>query len=117
MQTVVSGFAVLMLFAMFPNSPSENAMKSAVVKKVTPVLFAQELEPCVKFWTERLGFHKMVEVPEGNKLGFVILEKNGVELMYQSFASAEKDSAAIRDASRDGHTFLYIEVEDWNATL
>ena len=69
-------------------------MKPVEVKKITPILFAEELEPCIKFWTEELGFQKTVEVPEGNKIGFVILEKNGLELMYQSFASVEKDNAA-----------------------
>jgi hypothetical protein len=31
-------------------------MKAAEVKKITPILFAEELEPCIKFWTERMGF-------------------------------------------------------------
>ena len=33
------------------------------VKKITPVLFAEEIEPCLKFWVERLGFEKTIEVP------------------------------------------------------
>ena len=45
------------------------------VKKITPVLFVEEVEPCVKFWMDRLGFEKTVELPEGNKLGFAILQK------------------------------------------
>ncbi len=26
------------------------------VKKITPVLLVDEVEPCVRFWKERLGF-------------------------------------------------------------
>lgn len=70
-------------------------MKPAEVKKITPLLFAKEIEPCIQFWTERIGFQKTIEVPEGDKIGFVLLEKNGLELMYQSFASVDKDNAAI----------------------
>ncbi len=92
-------------------------MKPAEVKKITPILFAQELEPCIKFWTERMGFQKTVEVPEGNKIGFVILEKSGLELMYQNFASVEKDDPVTAAAARKGPTFLYIEVEDLDAAL
>jgi len=93
-------------------------MKTAEeVKKITPILFAQELEPCIQFWTESLGFQKTVEVPEGDKIVFVILEKNGLELMYQSFASAEKDNAATGAAARKGPSFLYIEVADLDAAL
>ena len=40
-------------------------MKTPMVKKITPVLFVEEVEPCVKFWVERLGFTKTIEVPEG----------------------------------------------------
>jgi uncharacterized glyoxalase superfamily protein PhnB len=92
-------------------------MKPAEVKKITSILFAQELEPCIQFWTDRLGFQKTVEVPEGDKIAFAILEKNGVELMYQSFASAEKDNASIGAEARKGPSFLYIEVADINAAL
>jgi uncharacterized glyoxalase superfamily protein PhnB len=92
-------------------------MKPADVKKITTILFAQELEPCIQFWSGRLGFQKTVEVPEGNKIGFVILEKNGLELMYQSFASVDKDNAATGEAARKGPTFLYLEVTDLDTAL
>jgi uncharacterized glyoxalase superfamily protein PhnB len=85
------------------------------VKKITPILFAEELEPCIQFWTERMGFQKTIEVPEGDKVGFALVEKNGVELMYQSFSSAEKDNAATGAAARKGPSFLYIEVADIDA--
>jgi uncharacterized glyoxalase superfamily protein PhnB len=98
-------------------STSENNMKPTAVKKITPILFVQELEPCIHFWTEQLGFQKTIEVPEGNKIGFAIVEKNGLELMYQSFASAEKDNAATGAAVRKGPSFLYIEVADLDAAL
>lgn len=92
-------------------------MKAAEVKKITSILFAEEIEPCIQFWTERLGFQKTVEVPEGEKIGFAMLEKNGIELMYQSFASVEKENAATAAAVRKGPSFLYIEVGDLNAAL
>jgi uncharacterized glyoxalase superfamily protein PhnB len=85
--------------------------------KITSILFAEELEPCIKFWTERMGFRTTVEVPEGNKIGFAIVERNGVELMYQSFASAAKEDAATGEAVRKGPSFLYIEVSELDAAL
>jgi len=83
-----------------------------MVKKLTPVLFVPEIEPCAKFWTEQLGFQKTAEVPDGNKLAFVILVKGNVELMYQSYASADKDAPAMAAIARKGPTFLYVEVEN-----
>jgi uncharacterized glyoxalase superfamily protein PhnB len=92
-------------------------MKAADVKKITPILFAEQLEPCIHFWTECLGFQKIVEVPEGDNIGFAILEKNGVELMYQSFASAAKDNETTSKAVHKEPSFLYIEVADVNAAM
>src|SRR3954465_8586229 len=92
-------------------------MKPAEVKKITPILFAEELEPCIRFWTEQIGFQKTIEVPEGNKIAFVLLEKNGLELMYQSFASVDKDNATIGAAVRKGPSTLYIEVASLDAVL
>lgn len=82
------------------------------VTRITPVLFAANIEPCVKFWTERLGFQKTAEVPEGNTIGFAMLEKDGIEVMYQSYASADKDNASTGPLVRKGPSFLYVEVSD-----
>jgi uncharacterized glyoxalase superfamily protein PhnB len=88
------------------------------VKKITPVLFAAEIEACLKFWVERFGFEKTVEVPESDKLGFAIVQEGDVELMYQSYASADKDApAATAPAVRKGPAFLYVEVEDLDETI
>jgi uncharacterized glyoxalase superfamily protein PhnB len=87
------------------------------VKKITPVLFAEEIEPCVKFWVDHLGFQKTVEVPDGSKLAFAMLQKGSLELMYQSYASAEKDVAAMSNWIRKGPTFLYVEVDRLDDTI
>jgi len=85
------------------------------VKKITAVLMAEEVEPCAKFWAERLGFEKTAEVPDGEsgKLAFAMLQKGGAEIMYQSYASVERDDPhAGLLARKGGPTFLYIEVDD-----
>lgn len=86
-----------------------------MIKKLTPVLFVEKIEPVLPFWTQHLGFIKTVEVPEGDHLGFVILQQGSVEVMYQTYASVEKDMAAILPDVRKGPTFLFIEVENLNA--
>jgi uncharacterized glyoxalase superfamily protein PhnB len=82
------------------------------VKKLTPILFVKEIEPVLPFWIDRLGFSKTVEVPQGDKLGFVILQKGSVELMYQTYASVDHDMPAIAADIRKGPSFLYVEVGD-----
>lgn len=85
---------------------------SQTVKKVTPILFVPEIEPVLPFWVEQLGFTKTVEVPDGERLAFVIMEKDGIEVMYQTYASVEKDVPAMAGQVRGAKAFLYVEVAD-----
>ena len=62
-----------------------------MIQKATPLLRVERVEPSLTFWVERLGFQKVVEVMEGNSLGFVILSKGHVEIMLQSRTSLAKD--------------------------
>ena len=88
------------------------------VKRMTPVLLVQEIEPLIPFWVDRLGFAKTVEVPDGNKLGFVIFQKGSVEVMYQTYASVENDAPRAMSAeARKGPTYLYLEVDHLDAVL
>jgi uncharacterized glyoxalase superfamily protein PhnB len=107
---------LLLLLPLFAGSAAgqekREEKKAMTVKKITAVLFVEEVEPSVKFWVERLGFEKTMEVPEGNKIGFAMLQKGNVELMYQSYASADKDVSSMSQIVRKGPTFLYVEVEN-----
>ncbi|HEX7958282.1 MAG TPA: VOC family protein [Terriglobales bacterium] len=104
-------FASVMLLSSVALSQSKSGeMKAVNVKRITPVLYAKEIEPCLEFWIQRLGFQKTVEVPDGDRLAFAIVQKGDVELMYQSIASAEKDAPAIAKDISGQRTFLYVEV-------
>lgn len=113
MRTATFTLLMLTLLASAPSGQlkAEEKEKTMTVTKITPILFAAEIEPCLKFWTDRLGFEKTLDVPDGDKLGFAILQKGGVELMYQSYASAEKDISATSRDVRKGPSFLYVEVK------
>ena len=87
-------------------------MAFAEIRKLSPVIVVDEIEPCLHFWIERLGFTKTVEVPEGDKLGFVILAKDGVEIMYQSRASVANDIPILAKRFADPSTAFFIEVAD-----
>src|SRR5258706_305842 len=43
--------------------------RKTMVNKSTPILHVKSVEPSLKFWTERFGFRKTIEVPEGEKCG------------------------------------------------
>ena len=86
--------------------------------KVTANLFVEAVEPSLEFWVTRMGFTKTVEVPEGDKLGFVILVSNDAELMLQSYASIAKDEPKFLPGPGEKATSaLFIEVDDFDEIL
>lgn len=87
-----------------------EAVRPVKLKKMSPVLVVDAIEPSLELWVDRLGFQKTVEVPEGDRLGFVTLARDGIEVMLQSRASVEKDVPDVLD--RIGGTALFIEVDD-----
>ena len=82
------------------------------MKTVTPVMFVHEIEPCIRFWKDRFGFEVTAEVPEGTKAGFVILVKDNVQLMYQSWESVRKDVPSLATEKAPGDVSLYFTVDD-----
>ena len=89
-----------------------------LLRKSTPVLVVDRIEPVLPFW-KKLGLAAVTEVPDEDakdgRLAFVILAGEGVELMYQTLPSVMGDtvkSASVKDAFRTSpqQTTLYIEV-------
>lgn len=85
------------------------------MKKLSPVLFADDLDACVGFW-KRLGFEKTVEVPgDDGKPGFAIVARGKVEVMYQTPASVRKDMPGL--GLEGTRALLYVEVDDLDAVI
>lgn len=85
------------------------------LKRITPILLVDEIEPCLAFW-DALGFDQTSDVTHDGRLGFVILEKSGLEIMYQTRVRVAADMPALADAPGAG-TFLFLEVMDLDATI
>src|SRR5580765_8417273 len=86
-------------------------MTAPTLKSLTPVLIVDEVESCVAFWTEKLGFTKTTDVPgDDGKMVFAILQKDGIEIMYQTKASVAADSPAQKGELTGHTTGLFITV-------
>jgi len=97
-----------------PTSASHSRAQQVepAMKKLTPILVVDAIEPCLAFWTERLGFAATAEVPEGDHLGFVILQRDGVEVMYQTRSGIAADAPTVAAAGAGSKSLLFIEVAD-----
>jgi uncharacterized glyoxalase superfamily protein PhnB len=83
------------------------------LKQLTPVLIVDVVEPCLKFWVDRLGFSVTNEVPgPDGKLIFASVQLGPVEIMYQTRASVvEEQPGTAKDLM--GHSVaLFITVDD-----
>lgn len=84
-----------------------------LLQRLTPVLIVDAIDPVLDFWIDRLGFSKTIEVPHEGHLGFVALERDGIQIMYQTRASVAADVPPLASAARG--SFLYIVVDDLDA--
>lgn len=80
------------------------------MNKLSPNLIVESIEDCLPFWSQRLGFEKILDVPHEGRLGFVILKRGGVEVMLQTRASLGSDVPPIAEGPH--RSVLYVEVED-----
>lgn len=80
--------------------------------KLTPILFVESIEKSLPFWVDRVGFQKTVEIPEGDHLGFVILVKDGAEVMLQTWEGVKKDNPNLMPSQQSIST-LFVEVDNF----
>ncbi len=87
------------------------------MKKITPLITVDAIEPCLSFWNG-LGFEVTAQVPHDDALGFAMLTHGDLVLMYQSQASVQADlgesgapDGMAEEMARSTVT-LFIEVDD-----
>ncbi len=87
------------------------------LKQLTPVLIVDQVEPCLQFWVDRFGFTATNQVPgPDGSLVFASVDKDGIEVMYQTRASMIAD-APERAAELNGRSIvLFVTVDDFDAT-
>lgn len=86
------------------------------ITRATPVLFVDAVEPTRDFFT-RLGFTVMFDVPEGDRLGFVGLERDGVQVMVETKGNAN-EGEAIREITRNSRgSVVFVEVDNLDAVI
>src|SRR5258708_7215754 len=109
---LIISMAMVTVFTAARTGPERTIM----IKKSTPVLHVKNVEPSLKFWTERFGFKKTIEVPEGDHIGFAALENDKVEVMYQTYSGMKAGPAnPLAKVADQGPSFLFMEVPDINA--
>jgi uncharacterized glyoxalase superfamily protein PhnB len=100
-----------------PNNEAPG-MPTPALKQLTPVLIVEAVEPCIKFWTDRLGFEVTNQVPgPDGKLVFASVQKAGIEIMYQTRASVISEQPGSAGELMGHSVALFITVGDLESIL
>jgi uncharacterized glyoxalase superfamily protein PhnB len=95
-----------------------KGMPTPALKQLTPVLIVEAVEPCIKFWTDRLGFEVTNQVPgPDGKLVFASVQKAGIEIMYQTRASVISEQPGSAGDLMGHSVALFITVGDLESIL
>jgi hypothetical protein len=93
------------------------------VSRATPVLFVDRVEPTRDFFM-KVGFTVLFDVPEdltaaevGSRLGFVGLEKDGVQVMVETRGNANEGQALRELTWESKRAVMFIEVDNLDAVI
>ena len=81
-----------------------------MLKKLTPNLMVEDVARTLAFYRETLGFEVLTTLPEQEPFAFAILQRDGVELMFQSRLSLSDNVPALTGVPIGASQTFYIEV-------
>ncbi len=87
-----------------------------MLKSATPVLFVDAVEPTRDFFLQA-GFTVMFDVPEGDRLGFVGLVKDGVQVMVETRGNANEKEPLRALTKESRRAVVFFEVDDLEAVI
>lgn len=83
-----------------------------MLKKLTPNLMVEDVQQTIAFYQDVLGFSILTTVENGDEIGFAIVKRDEVELMFQSRSSLSENVPALTGSSIGASQTFYIEVSD-----
>ena len=86
------------------------------VTSATAVLLVDVVEETREFF-KRAGFEVTMEVPDGDKVGFAIFVKDGVQVMAETKGN-EREPKGIQMLTRESRcAVVFVEVDDLDAIV
>jgi lactoylglutathione lyase len=85
-----------------------------MLKRITTNLMVEDVAKTIRFYEDVLGFQTLTTVPgtDEGELGFAIVRRDAVELMFQSRKSLSENVPALTGAPIGASQTLFIDVEN-----
>lgn len=76
------------------------------LESISPNLIADNVNASVDFYTKHLGFKLIASVPETGELGWAMVQRDTVAIMFQSLKSIEEDVPGLNLKKGASGTFF-----------
>lgn len=86
-----------------------------VLKKLTPNLMVEDVRKTLDFYHDVPGFETLTTVEGDGEIGFAIVQRDDVQLMFQSRKSLSENVPALTGSPIGASQTFYIEVTDVQA--
>jgi len=85
------------------------------IKRTTPLLVVDAIEPLLSLWRDQLGYTVVVDVPHGEHLGFALLAHDDQQVMFQTRDSLRDDCPEV--AALGPTSLLYTDVDSLDEAM
>lgn len=82
----------------------------ATLKKLSPNLMVEDVNRTIDFYRDILGFTLITTVPEEGQFGWALMQRDGIEIMFQSRESLSQDMPIFKGRAIGSSLNFYIEV-------
>ena len=76
--------------------------------KLTPNMMVEDVNATVDFYRDVLGFETVMTVPDGGRLDWALVRRDGVEVMFQSRTSLAEELPLFGEKPTGGALTYYI---------
>jgi catechol 2,3-dioxygenase-like lactoylglutathione lyase family enzyme len=88
-----------------------NDQQNPRITKLRPVLFVSDLALSLAFWRERLGFEAIYQLTNGGAFEFVVLHKDGVEIVLRRRDAGREAGVGRESNPVEASAVVYLEVD------
>lgn len=103
--------SLLLLVAGRQAGVSPTPVPSMTLQKLTPNMMVEDVNQTVDFYRDMLGFKLVMTVPERGRFDWALVQRDGVEIMFQTRASLSRDVPLLQDRLLGGALTFYLDVQ------
>lgn len=94
---------------------AQNMKKTVKFEQLSPNLIVDDVNKAVEYYIRNLGFTMVVSVPESGKFNFAIVNRDGINIMFQTLPSIQEDMPALKVVSKGSLGTFYINIRGVDA--